>query len=104
MHSNGGCGFVSKAISPVVDEGRRGRAAAALARRRSYTDSGLIAGASSERLRTVSVMGVSKLGGRSRRLRLVASARSVAAQRNYGRVGGTRTHRTAQLSPALGPD
>lgn len=49
-----------KSISPAVNESRRDLHSAALTRRRSYW-TGLTAGASDERLRTVSVMSVSKL-------------------------------------------
>jgi hypothetical protein len=49
-----------KCISPAADESRRDIHSAALTRRRSYW-TGLTAGTSDERLRTVSVMSVSKL-------------------------------------------
>jgi hypothetical protein len=61
MRSNGGRGLIPEALSPDAAEGRRGEAAAALARPRSYGGTFSIAGASGERLRPVSVMGVSKL-------------------------------------------
>ena len=61
MRSNGGRGLVSEALSPDAAEGRRGEAAAALARPRSYGGTFSIGGASGERLTAVSVMGVSKL-------------------------------------------
>ena len=60
MHSNGGCGLVPEAKSPAVDESRRVGHPAALPRRRSFGETGLIVGASVERLIAVSVMGVSK--------------------------------------------
>jgi hypothetical protein len=60
-----------ESISPAVNESRRDLHSAALTRRRSYW-TGLTAGASDERLRTVSVMSVSKLDCSSSADRMLA--------------------------------
>jgi hypothetical protein len=48
MHSNGGRCLVTEATSPAVGESRRVPHSAALARRRSFGGTGLIAGVSGE--------------------------------------------------------
>ena len=61
MHSNGGCGLVPEARSPVRGESRRAGHPAAPARRRSCGARELIAGACVEQLRTTSAIGFPRL-------------------------------------------
>jgi hypothetical protein len=59
MHSNGGRGLAAVA---AVGESRRVKCSAALVHRRSFGGTGVIAGATGEKLRIVSTIGFSALG------------------------------------------
>jgi hypothetical protein len=74
MHSNGGRGLIPEATLPAVGESRRVGDPAALGRRQSFGETGVIADAGGESLRTVSAMGFPDLVVRSRRSRLVVGA------------------------------
>ena len=88
MHSNGGCGLVPEARSPVRGESRRAGHPAAPARRRSCGARELIAGACVEQLRTTSAIGFPRLLFICYDRVLSVGPRSVGAQRTPGgRVG-----------------
>src|SRR5712671_5069735 len=81
MHSNGRHGLAAVA---AVGESRRVRCSAALVRRRSFGGTGVIAGATGEKLRVISAIGFSALVIRLRRSPIVAdSPLSRSAARHF---------------------
>src|SRR5256885_13529855 len=88
MHSNGGRSLGPEAVSPAAGESRRVGYSAALVHRRSFGGTGVIAGATGEKLRIDSTIGYSALGSS---FATVASCRwsprSVGAQQNTSRQG-----------------
>jgi hypothetical protein len=93
-----------KSISQAVNESRRDLYSATLTRRRSYW-TGLTAGASDERLKTVSVMSVSKLDcslGIDRMLARVPARRG--AEKNNSHIGNHNFFRRSNTRTLKGID